>query len=213
MDKLLNEGCSERFKELADWTQENMATEPIRTGAHVDTDKFSDLTVTTGWDGFAQKLEDLKVYQTMTLPAGAYCFTATYGQYEGNGAGSYLAVAPGKGLPNSADLETKALGYMAMEAKSDAHPSNSLSFVLTEATEVSLGMVVNMNGQNCATFSAFNLVKYPLEQIEALPEGIEDITLTQEKRDGTIYDLYGRRVIRPERGGVYIIGGQKVMVK
>ena len=212
----LNEWQGSRFKELASWTLENEGLEEtmnIRTCAHVDADKNNDLTVTTGWDGFSKELTDHKVFQTVELPAGAYVLTATYGEFEGNGAGSYLAVAAGQTLPNTADLAAQALAYTAMEAKSDQYPSNSLFFVLPEPTEVSLGMVVNMNGQNCATFSAFNLVKYPLEQIEALPEGIEDITLTQEKRDGTIYDLYGRRVIRPERGGVYIIGGQKVMVK
>lgn len=211
--KLLNEGGSERFKELADWTQENMATEPIRTGAHVDTDKFSDLTITTGWDGFASELEDLKVYQTMTLPAGAYCFTATYGQYEGNGAGSYLAVAAGKGLPNSADLETKALGYMAMEAKSDAHPANSLNFVLTEQTEVSLGMVVNMNGKNCATFQSFSLMKSNVETIVPLPTSIAPVSPDAPGTTAPLYDILGRRVWTPVRGGVYIRGGQKIVVK
>ena len=124
-----------------------------------------------------------------------------------------MAAALGTGLPDTEKLELEALGYAEMQAKSDVYPSNSLFFVLPEAGEVSVGMVVNMGGMSCTSFSAFSLTKYPFERIEPLPEGIGTVVLPATKQGGAIYDLSGRRVTRPERGGVYIIGGQKVVLK
>ena len=210
----LNESQGDRFKQLASWSLDGEVVEGgITTCAHVDSDKNNDLTITTGWDGFSTSLQNHKVYQTISLPAGAYEFTAIYGENEGNASGCYLAAALGTGLPDTEKLELEALGYAEMQAKSDVYPSNSLFFVLPEAGEVSVGMVVNMGGMSCTSFSAFSLTKYPFERIEPLPEGIGTVVLPATKQSGAIYDLSGRRVTRPERGGVYIIGGQKVVLK
>lgn len=149
----------------------------------------------------------------MELPAGAYEFTAHFGDYDGQAAGSYVAAALGTSLPDTEDLASQALGYTEMQSKSGTCTSNSVFFVLPEPAEVSVGLVVNMGGLQCMAFSSFSLTKYPLEQIEALPEGIEPVTQPEAQRDDTIYDLSGRRVLRPEQGGVYIIGKQKVILK
>ncbi len=44
-----------------------------------------------------------------------------------------------------------------------------------------------------------------------LPTAIGRITLTKEEGSSLLYDLQGRRVLQPERGGVYIRGGQKIV--
>ena len=46
-----------------------------------------------------------------------------------------------------------------------------------------------------------NIMEIPNDEIES----------TTHEQNGQIYDLYGRRVIAPEKGGIYIINGKKVL--
>ena len=43
--------------------------------------------------------------------------------------------------------------------------------------------------------------------------GIDNSQLTTGSEQLTIYDLRGRRVDNPVKGGIYIVGGKKMMVK
>ena len=43
--------------------------------------------------------------------------------------------------------------------------------------------------------------------------GIDNVEITEEKKDDYIYDLHGRRVFEPQKGNLYIINGNKVIFK
>lgn len=211
----VNNTTSGRWYELRDWTLENTvatADGKIVSGAHVDRDKEYSFTIATGWDGFPN-LKDHKVYQTITLPAGAYTFSSAFHDNANLGRSdasrSYIAVARGKGLPNTADLDKQALSSKQME-QVGASAVNSVSFVLTEETEVSLGLVVNMSGSSIAMIKEFSLVRSELGTLVGL-SGVE----VDAKNLGSeaIYDLSGRRVFQPQSGQVYIQGGQRILVK
>ena len=205
-------GASMRFMTLADWTRENEGNTSQRTGAHVDANKGYYLTITTGWDGFADELADHKVYQTVTLEPGLYTFTANFGTYEGQAEGCYLVAAKGKGLPNTADLPNESINYLDMEAKSSTVTSNALLFQVAERTEVSLGIVANMSGKQCVAIRSFALNYCPVEVMQPLPDGIGTIQGDNPLIRG-IYDMNGRRVNAPRRGNLYIIDGNKVVAE
>ena len=205
-------GASMRFMTLADWTRENEGNTSQRTGAHVDANKGYYMTITTGWDGFADELADHKVYQTVTLEPGLYTFTANFGTYEGQAEGCYLVAAKGKGLPNTADLPNESINYLDMEAKSSTVTSNALLFQVAERTEVSLGIVANMSGKQCVAIRSFALNYCPVEVMQPLPDGIGTIQGDNPLIRG-IYDMNGRRVNAPRRGNLYIIDGNKVVAE
>lgn len=165
----VNPNLSSRTYAITDWTLENGITNgSITTGAHVDKGKNLCFTVTTGWDNFASTLTDHKAYQTITLPSGSYTFEVAYdGTYEGQCGNSYLVVAQGKGLPNTDDLADGSLAYQLMQPKSGNNSSNCLTFVLTEETEVSLGLVVNMSGQLCMALQSFSLTRNEVSILDA----------------------------------------------
>ena len=172
------------------------------------------MTFTTIWDGFST-LKDHKTYQTVTLPAGNYKFTAKYSStWEGQCGNSYLVAAEGKGLPNTANVES-CIAYTAMKEKGSGN-SNMIEFILDEETEVSLGLLVNMNDKLCMTIESFTLEVDNTEYIEANGEttSVECITDTQyNPSDNAIYDLMGRRVLNPTKGGIYIKNGRKILIK
>lgn len=205
-----NSSVSNRFMTLKDWKRENESNENNPTGAHVDTQKGNDLTFTTTWDGFDDRLTDHKCFQTVTLPAGAYLLTANYGNYEGQSGDSYLVAASGTTLPTTENL-AQAIASTSIEPKGTAM-SNSVFFIVPKEMEVSLGLLVNLGNQQCLTFASFSLQEYALQTITHDPTSITDIT-TIPTKDQRIYDLSGRRVFQPQKGQVYIIGNQKVMIK
>lgn len=202
-----------RFVELADWKTENIVEETTghKTGAHVDKQKDNNFAITTKWDGFSDKLTNHKVYQTITLPAGAYKFTAYYGKYEGQADGTFLVAAPGNTLPDTENLADLALGYKNMDSKNSA-AFNTVTFLVTEPTEVSLGILSNLTGQSCLSLSKFSLEMYEIIRIVHDPTGIEDILTPEEinTNNRNIYDLSGRKIRVPGKG-VYIIGNKKVI--
>ena len=223
--KCINPNLSARTFGITGWTLENTVTAGgITTGAHVDRGKSKCFTVTTGWDGFASTLNDHKAFQTITLPAGSYTFTAEYdATYEGQCGNSYLVVAEGNTLPVTDSL-SEAIAYTAMKAKGTV-ASNTTGFVLTKETTVSIGLLVNMNGNICMTIQKFILMQSesPIHVIgttEEIPAGIETINIdsTYTAPKG-VYDLMGRQLranslqtdgLAP---GIYIIDGRKTVVK
>lgn len=209
--KEVNPSVPGRFLGLKSWTLENTGNNG--TGAHVDTQKDNYLTVTTEWDGFDATLADHKVYQTITLPAGAYTLTTNFGgEHQGQAEGNYLVVAEGTTLPNTADLDREALAYTAMQPQ-EVTLTNAVSFILGEETQVSLGLLCNMSGKQCMVTKSFTLTQLAYEPIENDPDGITSLPQTDKRRDAAIYDLAGNRILTPRKGGIYIINGQKVMTK
>jgi uncharacterized protein YjdB len=153
----------------------------ITTGAHVDVSKGRTFTVTTGWDGFASTLNNHKVFQTITLPKGFYTFEAEYdATYEGQCGNSYLVVAEGNTLPVKDDLG-EAIAYKAMTPKGQVL-KNTVGFVLTEETTVSIGLLVNMSGQSCMTLQRFRLTQSPVTVFEKSSDAVASIAkLTNDR--------------------------------
>lgn len=122
------------------WHVENfISNDSIRTGIYVDKNKDDALCVYTGWDGFAPELTNHKLYCTVKLSAGKYELEAI-ALNDVPSEGSYLVVAAGKGLPDTDKLNS---------AISSGPLSNGwLSFILTEETEVSVGIIFNLQGNS-----------------------------------------------------------------
>ena len=216
--KIINpNSTTKRFYAIKDWTLENTTVSgDVTTGAHVDSNKNNCMTFTTTWDGFGT-LKDHKAYQTVTLPKGNYTFTAEYHDtWEGQCGNSYILAAEGEGLPNTANLDD-AIAYTKMLEK-DKAMSNSVRFSLAEETTVSLGLLVNIDGQQCMAIKKFILTTDNTEYIEADGETltsiecIEEVKGVNEKLKG-IYDLSGRKLEQVTQPGIYIIDGKKAVIK
>ena len=172
--KCINTNLPTRAFAITGWTTENaIVNGNIVTGVHVDRNKQNCFTVTTGWDGFATELKNHKVYQTVTLPAGYYSFVAEYGDSEGQCGTSYLVAAAGNTLPTTESLG-QAIAYSAMKAKGVVNV-NTVDFLLTEETTVSVGLVVNMSGSSCMTLQRFALLKKQLEVHQKSSDAIPSI--------------------------------------
>lgn len=208
-NKLMNGSQSGRWYELRDWQLENAHKDGnVTTAACFDGQKKGDFTVASGWDGFSN-LTDHKVYQVVTLPAGMYTFTVTYGQHD-QAAGCHLAVAAGKKLPDTKDLAT-AISSTAMVGKGDGGV-NSLRFTLDKETEVAIGMVVNMTGQRIFCIHNFMLNRAGFDEIEGKGT-LSGVLAPQYQTSGShaVYDLGGRRVYELKPGNVYIENGKRVV--
>ncbi len=116
-----------------------ISNDSIRTGIYVDKNKDDALCVYTGWDGFAPELTDHKLYCTVKLSAGKYELEAI-ALNDVPSEGSYLVVAAGKGLPDTDKLNSAI--------SSGALSNGWLSFILTEETEVSVGIIFNLQGNS-----------------------------------------------------------------
>ena len=215
--RIVNPTVSNRFYAIKDWILENAPVSgDVTTGAHVDNQKSNCMTFTTTWDGFGT-LTNHKAYQTVTLPAGNYTFTAEYHEtWEGQCGNSYLVVDEGAGLPNTSDIKS-ALAYTEMLDKNNTM-SNSVRFSLDEETTVSLGLLVNIDGQWCMVIKKFTLETDNTEYIEADGETltsiecIEEVNTENGKLKG-IYDLSGRKLEKITQPGIYIINGKKTFIK
>ncbi len=238
----VNTTTANRFKKLAmgttasPWVQENSVVENgITTEFHVDANKSNYLTLATTHDSFASEVKNLKLYQTITLPAGAYEF-GSWSDKEYSASSNYLVAAAGTGLPDYADLSSKALGY--------ARSSTSCKFILTEETTVSLGILSMMSGRDCHTVKLFALQHSPVTTLEMGEivdkiEAVEDEVIVTpdiqamgglgvikiivgEPQEVRIYSLSGQLVwqnfVNKEanarlRRGIYIVGQQKTNVR
>ena len=198
--KVVNPAGGSRFAAIADWTLENMQTNGgVVTSVHVDGQKDNCFTFTAGWDGFGD-LTNHKAYQTITLPAGSYTFIAKYGNFEGVCGNSYLVAATGKGLPSTLELGD-AIAFKKMESKSNTHTSNTLHFVLAEETEISLGLLINLDGKNCCTIGEFQLNHSEIEMREA--DGANGYDLNVDATGhSTLYLPYPTLV--PEGANAYV---------
>jgi hypothetical protein len=234
----VNPTSSTRFKKLGTpWIQENSVVNGnIITQFYVDGNKDNNLTIQTQWDSFANEVKNLKLYQVVTLPAGAYELTSTSARGERNYSPNYLAVAAGTGLPDFADLSSEAVGY--------ARCDKSCVFILNEPTEVSIGVVSNQSGLSCHTISQFTL--YSTEMHELVPgeiyDAIDDLqdevvaepTLqafgglgtiriaVSEPQEVVVVALNGaviwqgfvvKQATIPARKGLYIVNHQKIIVR
>ena len=175
----------------------------ITTGAHIDTEHKSDITFETQWSGFATPLLDYRLWQDVTLPAGKYTFSITFSDGD-DAQDSRLVVSKGKTMVSDAKCEEEAIAWCKLKDK-------SLSFLLTEETTVSLGVIVNLRGQASFGISAFKLEGTSYEYLS--PVNYTDITPVQTKpaQPAAIYNVWGQRVKAPTTAGIYIVDGKKVL--
>ena len=178
----INPNLSSRTFALTGWTLENTITDgSIITGAHVDREKARCMTVTTQWDGFATTLNDHKVFQTITLPAGYYTFEAMYDNTNvGQCGGSYLVASKGNTLPVTDDLD-QTIAYTAMVPKGQVM-SNSVGFALAEETTVSIGLLVNMSGKICMALQRFTLTRSDVTVFEKASDALPSIAKLSNER-------------------------------
>ena len=91
----------------------------------------------------------------------------------------------------------------------------SLSFTLTEETDVALGIIVNLVGQASFGINAFKLEGYSIEHLTPVnPTGISLPTQTQPVQPAFrgIYNLSGQRLQEVQKG-INIINGKKILNK
>lgn len=125
----------------------------------VDGTRAGAMALTPGWDGFAGTFSNMKVYQTVTLPAASYEFKAKRAQDWTGAAGAYLVAATGKGIPNIETLTT-ALGSARFNTAVAPDWTVTVYFKLNADTEVSLGAVASYTGaQQCVTLADFTLLQ------------------------------------------------------
>ncbi|MBO7068128.1 MAG: PKD domain-containing protein [Bacteroidaceae bacterium] len=220
----VNSNNSSRFLRLAmkttksKWQDANaIISGGITTGAHIDTSHHNDIQFETQWSGFATPLLDYRLWQAVTLPAGRYQFSITPGDVDDMQT-SRLVACEGKTMVSDAECEQKALAWSKLA-------EGTISFSLAEETEVSLGIIVNLTGQSSFGINAFKLEGVTIEPLTPTePDGIMEVKsegVKKEKSATAIYDLSGRLVgngkWRMENGqlkpGIYIIGGEKVVIK
>ena len=96
------------------------------------------LVMEGGWQWGAAPIINGKISQTVTLPAGKYSFSIITGN-NNDPAKVFIAVAAGASLPN-----TDNLGAALASADWKSGP---ISFTLTEATQVTIGIVATI-GEN-----------------------------------------------------------------
>ena len=208
----VNDNVKDRFFEISDWTLENTTfAGGITTGVHVDATKGNSFTYTSTWDGFSE-LKDHKVYQTVKLPAGAYTFKVTYADYGDDCDNSYVVVAKGKGLPNTANVLGASIASVTMQRKSE-QKSPAVNFVLAQDTEVSLGLLINQSGKRCCTIHNFQLVRQPATVYEADQAAGFDLTVDQSGYN-TLYLPYP--TVIPEGVTAYVaseVKGNEILLE
>ena len=216
----VNPNNSSRFLKLAmktsrsKWQDANAITAgSITTGAHIDTSHHSDIQFETQWSGFATPLLDYRLWQAVTLPAGKYRFSITPGDVDDMQT-SRLVVCEGKKMVSDAECEEKALAWCKLM-------DGTVSFTLTEETEVSLGIIVNLTGQSSFGINAFKLEGVTIEPLtpedpDGINSPIQNSKFKIQNNEHSIYDLSGRKVNVQcsmfnvqSKNGIYIINGQK----
>lgn len=200
----VNNSTASRFYAINDWILENQTIEGnVTTGVHVDKQKSNDFTCTTGWDGFGN-LTNHKAYQVFDIEPGLYTLTVSFGDHGAAGQ-SYLVAALGDKLPDASELEEKALSYANLS-------DGTMTFIVPEIQRIALGVLVgSMKDKSIFTIREFKLTRAELDVREAMSiDGIEEVT-TAPAAGETIYDLYGRRVVKPQDGQIYIQNGKAVI--
>lgn len=208
----VNPANSSRFKKLAmntsrsTWRDKNAVVYgSVITGAHIDTGHSSNITFETVWSGFAANLLDYRLWQPVTLPAGKYRFVCNFG--DGSECQtSRLVACKGNEMVSDALCEEQALAWAKLQEE-------EISFTLDEETEVSLGVIINLQGKASFNIKSFTLEGQPYEWLK--PIGGTDIALPEmvqpkEEYSKETYDLTGRRTTANKKG-VYITAGKKII--
>ncbi|WP_293744565.1 DUF4998 domain-containing protein [uncultured Pedobacter sp.] len=94
---------------------------------------YKALSMEAGWG--LPAIDNGKIYQRFTLPAGKYVFVVTAGDCSSGGT-KYITVAQGNELPDINNVSSSAITYKSIDKLTD----NRLDFELSASTQVSLGL-------------------------------------------------------------------------
>lgn len=219
----------ENATDSSTWQGAILPLEP--SGVYVNADSAGVMTYTTSWQGFSGDGVNHTLYQTVTLPAGIYRFSATNKQAD-NTDDCLLVATKGSALSTLTDM-SQALAYA---------PLNGLgvTFTVPHQMEVSLGVVYNLPAYSSSAITAFTLTKVAADIIASNPDDITGITpaviaagkpqvaiakgrlmLKGDNLSVRIYTVDGRLVLSTRLNGelslslpagVYIVNGAKVRV-
>jgi hypothetical protein len=106
------------------------------------------------WNDDHDEVENGKIYQTVTLPAGDYRFEVDFNSRNIKDDG-FLVISEGTTLPDVAEVEN-AIAY------EDMADVEEVDFSLTQETEVSIGFLINFF-ENKSNFRAHNIKLYELK--------------------------------------------------
>lgn len=176
----INAGNTRWTKLAAPWITENDYTDAagVITTWHIDgqkktqhtfpadpatygTGRVGPMTITPGWDGFAGTISNVKVYQTVTLPAGNFEVFVQKAQDWSGAAGVYLVVNSGAGLPNIENLSTAIGSSKLSNGTSTNSYVVSVPFTLAQETQVSIGCVASYTSAKLSV----TIAQFVLQQI------------------------------------------------
>lgn len=134
------------------------------SGVFVDTQNGDQLTFTTTWTGFPADGVDKTLYQTITLPAGMYRFSAKSTTSD-NTADCQLVATIGDHLASISELTTT----LASGPLNDG----SIEFTMPSEGEISLGVLYNMPAYSSSVINSFTLERL---SCNVMPASKDDIT-------------------------------------
>ena len=130
-----------------------------------------------------------KVVQTITLPAGSYRLSVTCASDPGSSGLYLIAGSYSKEMPGTGGVD-----------------SFSLDFIVAKESAITIGMKVENTTATWVNFDNFKL-----ERLESTTD-IHGISTTPTKNNAVIYNLWGQKLAKPQKG-INIIDGKKVLVK
>lgn len=178
------------------------------TGVYVDTPHGGNLTFTTSWEGFSSDGIDKILYQTITLPAGTYRFSAT-SQTADNSDDCLLVATLGDELATFSGIATSLASAPLNQG--------SVIFTMPSEAKVSLGVLYNLPAYSTSAISSFRLSRLQSEILTANPDDVTGIGKEEVvKLSGQwsavngVHTLSGQKVKAPQKGQIYIIDGKTV---
>jgi hypothetical protein len=133
-----------RFGTLADWTTNSAAKNINGQGGYDNYPGYGTLAFEY-WGTPA--INNGKIYQTVTLPAGKYKLQATVQSIAYDLPATYLVAAAGSGLPDAANY-SQSLGFAKFTNGSLNDKTLDADFTVSAQMDVSLGVVANMVSGN-----------------------------------------------------------------
>ena len=178
------------------------------TGVYVDTPHGGNLTFTTSWEGFSSDGIDKILYQTITLPAGTYRFSAT-SKTADNSDDCLLVATLGDELATFSGIATSLASAPLNQG--------SVIFTMPSEAKVSLGVLYNLPAYSTSAISSFRLSRLQSEILTANPDdvtgiGKEEVVKLSDQWSAVngVHTLSGQKVKAPQKGQIYIIDGKAV---
>ena len=159
----------------ANWITNSAAQNQINSGAtercgglnfgKSDARTTGQITLQAGWgDAIGNVMNNGKMFQTVSLPAGSYEFVAEVKEFGRNSNSHvYLVATTASDLPNTTDVSTSSqvLAYSEFTASQNynATPAQKkISFTLTQPTTISLGITSTMVANTYLRLNSVSLI-------------------------------------------------------